>query len=185
MDPLKSAELMNSPNRFLSWLFFGTKLIGAIVVVALGALYYNQEKLLYFPTPPGFPVTPDDNPPGFRSPGEYTKDGQYQKKKGRPEDSITFEDVMVKTEDGELIHTWLLLRDDNEVHHHPTLIYFHGNAGNMGFRLQNAVSMFRKSKLNILMMDYRGFGKSTGHPTENGIKADGDAVLKYAAAHPK
>ena len=35
------------------------------------------------------------------------------------------------------------------------------------------------------MMDYRGFGKSTGHPTENGIKADGDAVLKYAAAHPK
>ena len=64
----------------------------------------------------------------------------------------------------------------------PTLIYFHGNAGNMGFR-ENSSKMFRMG-INVLAMDYRGYGKSTGTPTEDGLNLDADAVLQWALKHP-
>ena len=40
-------------------------------------------------------------------------------------------------------------------------------------------------KINVLMMDYRGYGASAGVPSEKGLNKDADAVIKYAAAHPK
>ena len=90
---------------------------------------------------------------------------------------------MVETSDGEKIHTWLMLQDNAE--ECPTLIYFHGNAGNMGFRLQNAAMTYAKVKLNILMMDYRGYGKSTGTPNEPGLQLDAEAVLRHVRTHPR
>eukprot|EP01034_Spumella_vulgaris_P022218 gene22218-28332_t len=54
----------------------------------------------------------------------------------------------------------------------------------MGFRLKNAAEMFAKVKMNILMMDYRGFGSSEGSPNEQGLNADADAVLDFAVKHP-
>jgi predicted alpha/beta-fold hydrolase len=74
-----------------------------------------------------------------------------------PQDRIEHEEHFIKTADGVTIHTWLLLQADS--HNVPTLIYFHGNAGNMGFLLKNAALMFAHSKINILLMDYRGYGK--------------------------
>jgi len=72
------------------------------------------------------------------------------------QDRIEFEEQFVKTEDGINLHTWLLLQPNSE--NVPTLIYFHGNAGNMGFLLKNAALMFALAKINILLMDYRGYG---------------------------
>lgn len=136
-------------------------------------LYMNQNKLLYMPNPPGFPPNPEENPRGWRSPEEW---------RDRIPMKFTFEERMVKTADGEEIHTWLILHENsNQV---PTVIYFHGNAGNMGFRLKNAMGMFSKSGVNVLMMDYRGYGKSTGEPTEDGLNMDGDAVVQHATSHP-
>ncbi len=91
---------------------------------------------------------------------------------------IPFENLHIKTIDGETIHCWLMLQPQisNNV---PTLVYFHGNAGNMGFRLKNAAEMYARVGINIMMVDYRGYGSSTGHPTEDGINKDGDAVLNY------
>lgn len=74
---------------------------------------------------------------------------------GTKEDRIPFEETYVKTSDGVNLHVWLLLQKKASS---PTLIYFHGNAGNMGFRLKNAAKMFAHVGLNILMMDYRGYG---------------------------
>lgn len=45
--------------------------------------------------------------------------------------------------------------------------------------------MFELSGINILMMDYRGYGKSTGKPDEKGLNIDADAVLNHAVNHPK
>lgn len=45
--------------------------------------------------------------------------------------------------------------------------------------------MFGQSRVNVLMMDYRGYGKSTGKPTEEGLQLDAVAVLKYVRQHPK
>ena len=55
----------------------------------------------------------------------------------------------------------------------------------MGFRLSNAASMLARIGINVLMMDYRGYGRSTGNPTEAGLNMDADTVLEYAVNHPK
>jgi hypothetical protein len=175
----------NSSSSIVSWLLFGGKLVGGLLLTLTVVLYFNQEKLLYHPNPPGTPKKPEENPEGCKAPSEWNKKGysMYDPRRADEADPIPFEDVLVETVDGEKIHTWLLLQDNAE--YVPTLIYFHGNAANMGFRLQNAADMYGISKLNILMMDYRGYGKSTGVPTEKGLQLDGEAVLNYALKHPR
>lgn len=160
---------------FISWNTITNGLLACSGIVLFGGflLYLNQNKLLYMPNPPGFPTNPDENPRGLRSPAEW---------KSRIPMKFTFEDNMVKTLDGEDIHTWLILHENSTKV--PTIIYFHGNAGNMGFRLKNAMGMFSKCGVNVLMMDYRGYGKSTGQPTEAGLNMDGDAVVQHAMSHP-
>jgi hypothetical protein len=142
-------------SQLFSWIFLGTKVIGGILITLSCVLYINQDKLLYIPNPPGFPKTPKENPPGFTSPAEWSTNG-YLLSRSENKNNIPFEEHFVTTEDGKSIHLWLMLQNNSE--NVPTLIYFHGNAGNMGFRLKNAAEMYAKVKMNILMMDYRGFG---------------------------
>lgn len=138
----------------LSWVGLGTKIVGSIGLFVAVMLYIYQDNILYIPNPPGFPKTPDENPEnyGYRSPSEWSVAG----KKSNGGDSIPFEEHYLTTKDGEKLHVWLLLQ--NESQSAPTLIYFHGNAGNMGFRLPNAAEMYARVGVNVLMMDYRGYG---------------------------
>eukprot|EP00598_Pedospumella_elongata_P004843 CAMPEP_0184981278 /NCGR_PEP_ID=MMETSP1098-20130426/11070_1 /TAXON_ID=89044 /ORGANISM="Spumella elongata, Strain CCAP 955/1" /LENGTH=340 /DNA_ID=CAMNT_0027504827 /DNA_START=212 /DNA_END=1234 /DNA_ORIENTATION=+ len=139
--------------------------------------------MLYMPNPPGFPRTPHENPTGYQSPATWGPNGRMLNPSTGLQDHIEFEEQFVKTEDGFNLHTWLLLQPNSE--NTPTLIYFHGNAGNMGFLLKNAALMFAIAKINILLMDYRGYGRSDGIPSESGINLDADAVLKYCVKHPR
>ena len=41
-----------------------------------------------------------------------------------------------------------------------TMLHFHGNAGNIGHRLHNAQALYQHSGVNILLVEYRGYGKS-------------------------
>lgn len=61
------------------------------------------------------------------------------------------------------------------------LIWFHGNAGNIGHRLPEAKSLMSKSpnNLEILMVDYRGFGLSEGTPYEEGIISDSISIIEW------
>jgi fermentation-respiration switch protein FrsA (DUF1100 family) len=164
----------------LSWAIFGSQVLGGILFTGAVILYASQDNLLYLPNPPGFPKTPSDNPRGFNSPGDWAKSGRNT---DNVDEAIPFEEHFVETEDGIAIHTWLMLQpNSNDV---PTLIYFHGNAGNMGFRLKNAAEMYARAKINVLMMDYRGYGASGGNPTEKGLNLDADAVLQFAVKHPR
>lgn len=164
------------------WLWAASKVGLGLVGVCVALLYYNQDKLLYHPNPPNMPRTPDDNPDGYKHPGQYGQSGQYiGRDASRPR--IPYDDNMIKTRDGESIHTWLLLQQDSA--NVPTLIYFHGNACNMGLRLPKAAQLYAKVGINILMVDYRGYGKSTGKPNEKGINEDALAALDYAVNHPK
>jgi fermentation-respiration switch protein FrsA (DUF1100 family) len=47
------------------------------------------------------------------------------------------------------------------------------------FRLQNAHLLYRACNINILLFDYRGYGKSTGSPSEAGLYTDALAVYDY------
>ena len=168
-------------STFVGMILLFTKIgVGFAGIIGL-LLYHYQDNLLYIPNPPNFPVTPNDNPVGFRSPNEWNKQAKTVKRYGGS--PIDFEDHILDTPDGVKLHAWLLLNKDSE--NVPTLIYFHGNAGNMGFRLKNAAEMYALVGINILMMDYRGYGASTGTPNEKGLNIDADTVLKFVKSHPK
>jgi len=142
-------------------------IITGIVSFALGLLYYKQDSLLYFPEIGGVPKRPGSNPRRYRSPSEY---------------NIPYESHMIPTSDGASIHCWLLLHPSSasETRKKPTILFFHGNAGNIGLRLPNAVQMYHKLQANIALVEYRGFGDSSDHiPSEAGLKLDAEAALHF------
>jgi len=58
------------------------------------------------------------------------------------------------------------------------LLFFHGNAGNISHRL-DSIAQFQELGLSVLIIDYRGYGQSTGRTTERGIYRDADAAWHY------
>ncbi|HLF18279.1 MAG TPA: alpha/beta hydrolase [Candidatus Omnitrophota bacterium] len=87
---------------------------------------------------------------------------------------LDFEDVMFTTHDGLRLNGWLIKAPRAQ----STLIFCHGNAGNIGDRL-GKLEIFHEIGVNVLIFDYRGYGKSEGAPTEAGIYADAIAVYDY------
>src|SRR3989339_661608 len=74
-----------------------------------------------------------------------------------PPIGFDIEEVFIKTQDGEILHGWWMKREGAS----KTVLFFHGNAGNLtdrNFRLD----IFKRLELNALMIDYRGYGKSSG-----------------------
>lgn len=145
--------------------------VSGFVALVAGALYWKQDSLLYFPTIGGVPRHPSQNPRKYRSPSEH---------------NIPFETHMIKCEDGVTIHSWLLYHPSSTSNNKalPTIIFFHGNAGNIGLRLPNAVQMYHYLQANIWLVEYRGYGDSDDAiVNEKGLKLDAEAVLKYAHDH--
>jgi len=60
----------------------------------------------------------------------------------------------------------------------PTLLFCHGNAGNISHRLDK-LAKFNTLGLNVLIFDYRGFGQSNGHPSELGTYQDAEAAYQW------
>lgn len=61
------------------------------------------------------------------------------------------------------------------------LLFFHGNAGNLYDRLDNVAGLLQ-SGFNVFILDYRGYGKSDGVPSEEGLYRDGEAAYAYLTA---
>jgi len=81
----------------------------------------------------------------------------------------------VKTPDGITLKGWWLPAGGDIV-----LLYFHGNAGHVAHRAERARLFTESLRLNVLLVDYRGYGESGGSPSERGLYGDGEAV--YSAA---
>jgi len=88
---------------------------------------------------------------------------------------LGYRDLRIKTPDGEHLHGWLVVATSAA----PLLIFCHGNAGNIGDRVDNVASL-EKAGISVLIFDYRGYGKSSGHPSEEGIYTDALATYHYA-----
>lgn len=56
---------------------------------------------------------------------------------------------------------------------------FHGNAGNIGHRLPIARMLIAHAGCNVFMLEYRGYGISTGQPDESGLNIDAQTALDY------
>ena len=87
---------------------------------------------------------------------------------------LGFEDIYFKTKDKYVINGWLIKHPQA----HSTVIYFHGNAGNMADRLEKII-LLRNLKVNVFIIDYRGYGKSQGKPCEHGVYEDAVAAFDY------
>lgn len=87
---------------------------------------------------------------------------------------LAFQDVYLATDDGQRLHAWFVP--------HPaaaaTVLFLHGNAGNIADR-PLTLARLHELRLNVLMLDYRGYGASTGAPSETGTYLDADAAWRY------
>jgi fermentation-respiration switch protein FrsA (DUF1100 family) len=90
--------------------------------------------------------------------------------------NLAYRDVMLDTADGEKIAAWFVpAAHEAEA---ASLLFFHGNAGNIGDRL-GSIQTFHELGLNVLIIDYRGYGRSSGKPTEKGTRLDAEAAWTY------
>jgi len=87
---------------------------------------------------------------------------------------LDYTSVNMATADGERLHGWWVSVPDAK----GTVLFFHGNAGNISQRI-NYLSMFKRLGYNTLLFDYRGYGQSSGVPSESGTYLDAQAGWRY------
>ena len=123
----------------------------AIAYAALVVLvYFFQSWLVYFPqVGRGIEVTPK----------------AY---------GLAFDPVALTTEDGEKLSAWWVPHDSTA----GTVLIFHGNAGNISHRI-DYLTMFHRLGYSSLLVDYRGYGQSTGSPSEHGTYRDAEAAWRW------
>jgi hypothetical protein len=93
----------------------------------------------------------------------------------RPEEAgLPYEPVTILTEDGLRLDGWFVSAEKAQW----TVLFCHGNAGNISHRLDSLV-LFRQMGLNCLIFDYRGYGRSQGSPSEEGLYQDAMAAWKW------
>lgn len=90
------------------------------------------------------------------------------------ERGLAYEDVYLYATDQTRLNGWYVPAEQNR----GTLLFFHGNAGNISGRVES-IELFNKLGLNVLIIDYRGYGRSEGTPSENGTYMDAEAAWRY------
>ena len=133
----------------------GGKRMTSFVVVAVGiyaafvgALFLFQRNMLYFP---------DSSVPS------------QQESRVAEMDTVT-----LKTADGLELRSWYRPAAKGN----PTIVFFQGNAGHIGYRGFKA-RLFMDAGFGVLLVGYRGYGGNRGKPTEQGLYADGRASLAF------
>ena len=107
-------------------------------------------------------------------PEKYPK-GPYDQARSIP----GLQDCWIATPDGFRIHAWFAPAERARA----TFVISHGNAGNISHRYLLLRSL-QKHRYNVLMYDYRGYGRSEGSPSEEGIYKDGCAAVDYVLTLP-
>ena len=87
---------------------------------------------------------------------------------------LHYEDVYLVTDDNIRIHGWYVPHPGAQA----TLLFFHGNAGNLSHRL-DSIAIFHDMGLSVFIIDYRGYGRSGGRASERGTYRDAMAAWNY------
>jgi len=143
--------------RTLIWL---AALIGSVYVLLGLMLYLFQGSMVFLANLPGraLDATPADL-------------------------GLNFEDAHIDTPDGERLHGWYVpAAPREESGPRGVLLFFHGNAGNISHRLES-IALFNRLGLDVLIVDYRGYGRSTGRPSETGTYRDARAAWDHLVGH--
>ena len=119
------------------------------VVVAF--VYFQQSSLIYYPQMPGRELTATPQHVG-----------------------LEYQDVHFTSDDNIRLHGWFVPRQAAK----GTILFFHGNAGNISHRL-DSIGIFHELGLNVFIIDYRGYGQSEGEVSEQGTYRDAEAAWNY------
>lgn len=97
---------------------------------------------------------------------------------GAPE-NFTFElkKVEIASTSGSILHAWQLT--PNSEFNGISMVFFHGNAGNLIYQTSGPFA-FAKRGYKVLLMDYSGFGNSSGEATRENVLLDGQSTIEYA-----
>jgi fermentation-respiration switch protein FrsA (DUF1100 family) len=130
--------------------------VGFATMILLMALF--ERSLIFFPTryPDGFWDT------------EAVARGS----------GCVIEDRFFKAEDGVGLHGWWVRRVDGG-DDDPVLLFFHGNAGNLSHRAELLFELATRVPARVLMVGYRGYGRSEGRPSEEGLYLDARAAWRH------
>lgn len=143
-------------------------MLGLGVSSVVVAAWYFQDNLLYIPSLPQMPKDVMITPFQF---GWKNEMSQYQQVWiHEPVDNLKLQAWFFKSD-----------LDDAVVRKRPTILFLHSNAGNLSHRIPNIRDLVERCQLNVFILSYRGYGRSQGAPSEEGLKRDGAAALKYLA----
>jgi fermentation-respiration switch protein FrsA (DUF1100 family) len=94
---------------------------------------------------------------------------------------LAFRDLAIATEDEERLHGWWIAARGPAIGH---ILLCHGNAGNVGDRVVHA-GLLSAAGFDVLLFDYRGYGHSSGRPTEDGTYRDARAARSALLRQPE
>ena len=146
------------PTRALIWI------VGAAVLAALIAALARQAGLLdrYFIFFPEREL--------LATPGDY---------------GLAYEDLWIDTRDGVRLHGWLVRPSVPTGGSIRVVLWLHGNSGNIGHRAAAVAAMARGIGATVMIVDYRGYGRSGGSPAEEGLYRDAEAAFDHLASRPE
>lgn len=99
--------------------------------------------------------------------------------------NLDYQDIYLDTADGETLHGWWLpAKTDAETDPKGTVYFLHGNAQNLSSHLLN-VAWLPEKAYNVFLIDYRGYGRSTGAPDIEGALHDAESGLRWLVTHPE
>jgi fermentation-respiration switch protein FrsA (DUF1100 family) len=90
---------------------------------------------------------------------------------------VPFEATTIETADAERLRAWVMRAPAPRAN----IVYFHGNGANLS-NWSPILTAIVKRGYSVVAFDYRGYGMSTGHPTERGLYRDVEAIAKHAQA---
>jgi len=133
-----------------------TVLLVALLGLVWGGAMLFEKSLLFFPAPDPLPIQSDGTVGG-----------------------CSFTDYIFSTEDGVKLHSrWFRPNPLSDPVARLVVLFFHGNAGNLSGRTEMMVSLASLG-VEVLIIDYRGYGHSEGRPSEEGVYDDARAAWKF------
>ncbi len=144
----------SQPGRAVRSIFRGGIALAILAVLALAALSASEDSFLYMPARPGEAWDPT----------------------GR---GLAVEDVALEAADGVGLHAWFVPASEARA----TLLFCHGAGGNLRDQIGRLIRL-RDRRFAVLALDYRGYGRSAGTPSEAGLYLDGEAAFDHLAGRP-
>ena len=126
-------------------------IVGGLYLIFLLYVYWNQGDMIHLPDTPS------------------------RKLVATPEQiDLKYEAVTLIATDGVRLSGWFV----PVAQPRATVLFFHGNAGNISHRL-DTLELLHSLNLAVFIIDYRGYGESEGKPTEEGLYRDAEAAWEY------